>query len=141
MDTSGTPPAYECLLRGANMSGAGKDYLDALEVGSAFTLHRDRDNAYDNYAVKVRGGPDNLFVGFLHRDTAMWVGQWIDAGWSFKCTMIEKDDVSKKREHLLRVEPTERDFADVEPVDPSIPEAPFSAAERFAAVDEDDIPF
>lgn len=123
MDTSGTPPVYNTVLRGCNMSPKpGRLLLDEAEIGQAFTLVRDRDNEYDAYAVKVMlpdpNGIERHFVGFIHRDTAMEVGQWIDVGWYFTCTMTERDDVTKKREHGLCLVPAEKGeaYAPPEPV-------------------------
>lgn len=118
MDTSGTPGNFQTVLRGANMRPKlDKEVLDAAVVpGLPFRLVRDRFNPYDMFAVKVlydelneEGAIENsYFVGFIHRDTALYVGQWMDAGWSFSCRLEEIDDVSKKREHVLLIVPIEK---------------------------------
>lgn len=122
MDTSGTPSNFQTVLRGANMRPKeDREALDAeLAPGIRFELVRDRFNSYDMFAVKVMyntlqsDGPPH-FVGFIHRDTALYVGQWMDAGWSFSCRLEEIDDVSKKREHVLLIVPIEKGEAYVEP--------------------------
>lgn len=138
MDTTGTPGEYRTVLRGANMRP--REDREALDIAVIpglrdFKLERDRYNPYDMFAVKVlfvekvdgdqgdvQDGAEH-FVGFIHRDTALEVGQWMDAGWSFSCEVIAIDTDSKKREHQLLLKPLEKGpaFADTMSVGGRIP--------------------
>lgn len=107
VDLSVQPKIIDTVLRGANMSGAGGEYLDALVPGDKFKLVRDPDNAWDSFATKVIH--NGKWVGFLHRDTAQVVAQYMDDGWVYDCEMIAVDDTGKKREHGLRLTPLQRE--------------------------------
>lgn len=108
METTGTPPPFDAELAGAQFRPKeSKQFLDDTIAQAVeplqFTLHRDYLNAYDMFAVEVHLGPH--FVGFINRQVAQWLGQWIDAGHEYSCVFLQLDETGKRR-HLLRCLPT-----------------------------------
>jgi hypothetical protein len=136
MDTSGTPTTYFASLAafGFTPKVLKPIFNDTLHVGLELHLERDHHNEFDMFAVRVMfqdrpHNPQNIFsVGFLDRATAQAVGQWMDAGWTFRC---EVDHIDEKNKHGLKVVPTGKGAAYVEPPRPT----------QYNGPDEGDIPF
>ncbi len=145
MDTTGTPPPFDAYLAGAQFRPKeAKEYLDSTIACAIdpvqFNLTRDYINPYDMFATEVH--LDNHFVGFIEKAVAMWIGQWIDAGWAFKCELAQVDE-SGKRRHLLRCTPTGERIPTREEIEAARVEEydRLQAGAKLLTGNDDDIPF
>lgn len=83
------PTFTEVKVVGMHFRGADVKALVAnLEPPCTFTLEREPDNAYDEFAVKVFYG--DIHIGYISRDQAMFLAPHMDEGQDFTCEMTEQ---------------------------------------------------
>ena len=92
------------LMGAAHRDAAARSVVQSLREGDVLTLERDRDNVYDENAVRVMW--NDVWIGFLERGVAAEVGPRMDDGEPFHCVvhMFPEGTGSQRLKPLLRIE-------------------------------------
>ena len=101
-------PSFESDLAGIQFRPAEvKDLIKSLAIGEPLTLERDRENPWDDNAVKILRTEDDgepVFLGFIQKFVAQSLGPLLDAGHQFSCVL--KSFQGPKAVPVLSITPT-----------------------------------
>jgi hypothetical protein len=67
-----------------------RDVYNHLEDGTSMLLERDRENKYDENAVKVLTENEKVWVAYLAKEDAVVVARYLEAGFTYTCHVVKR---------------------------------------------------
>lgn len=96
----------EVLVVGMHFRGeSAREYAANITEGEALLIEREPENPYDSNAIKVLAPTEPPFqVGYISRQDAVWIADWLDKGYIYTATVTDKQTKHNNIHPILRLD-------------------------------------